>query len=125
MSGLVDLFAPVALVLTAQPAGPGTVMASGSPAVATALTPQVQDPATAPQVPSDSSHILLLDAARVPVQNQVRIERRIVVRITPRSRAPRQDLMAMMPRQPLSRSYEEENAQMRTDQINCRGPKHP
>ncbi len=46
-------------------------------------------------------------ATILPAQNQVRIEQRVVVRISPQSRAPRQSLMAELPPQELPPRFEE------------------
>lgn len=47
------------------------------------------------------------DARRADVRQQVRIERRIVIRVAPSSPETRTSLMSELPRRPMTRSYEE------------------
>ena len=54
--------------------------------------------------PAQGAPFDLLDAARrAPVQNQVRIEQRVVVRISPAPPRARTEMLAELPRRPLPR----------------------
>ncbi len=58
--------------------------------------------------PSQTSPTTLLDEAyRPPVQNQVRIQQRVIVRVSPAPPRARTQMLADLPRRPMRQSYEE------------------
>jgi len=58
--------------------------------------------------PSQTSPTTLLDEAyRPPVQNQVRIQQRVIVRVSPAPPRARTQMMADLPRRPMRQRYEE------------------
>lgn len=58
--------------------------------------------------PSQTSATTLLDEAyRAPVQNQVRIRQRVIVRVSPAPPRARTQIMADLPRRPMRQGYEE------------------
>ena len=91
MINFADLFASLALLLAVP-------VTSSDPAADVALTPppkqQVEE---ADKLPIGKDDWLGLDTfRRGPLQHQVRIQQRVIIRITPPARAPRQSLMAEM-----------------------------
>lgn len=59
-----------------------------------------QPPVSAPQAEKDLGEFPVSDSLRVPVDNQVRIERQITIRISPRGAAPRMPMFEMPDRGP-------------------------
>jgi hypothetical protein len=55
----------------------------------------------------DAAYRVSLEANRAPKVGQVRIEQRVVIRISPRPRATRQDLLAQLPRGEVATRLEE------------------
>lgn len=92
MPGIYALLAPVALLIP--------LSGSDLPVEALALTADTVEQVDAVEEGRQSEiwRDFLVAAHEVPVQNQVRIEQRVVVRIAPREPSARQDLMAELPR---------------------------
>ena len=86
MNALAALFASLALALPSATAVP--------PDAGVGLTPRE---AAANEPPADPAWLPFQAPSSVPVANQVRIERRVTIRIAPRTPAARQSLMAQMP----------------------------
>ena len=101
MDSLFAILAPLAMLLPMVGQGDRESVASGQVWL---------DPAKGDQQADEgriSEHILFDVSVISPIQNQVRIEQRVVVRISPQSTAPRQSLMAELPQQPLPPRFEE------------------
>ncbi|WP_427967058.1 hypothetical protein [Altererythrobacter sp.] len=101
MNGLYALLAPVALLVP--------IFGQSEPVPSAVEAARLDPNADAlPIAESSPSGRNWLDAPRsVPVQNQVRIEQRVIVRVSPRSQVARQNLMAELPQQPLPQRFEE------------------
>lgn len=96
MNSLAALFAPLALLLSSAP-----VLLPAGEASLTPREPAANEPAAAPSW-------LGFDApGSVPVADQVRIERRVTIRVVPRSPVPRQSLMAELAVAPLPANMSE------------------
>jgi hypothetical protein len=102
MNSLAVFLSPVALLLPAFAAD----LPHASPAPETAHDASVP----AREAPVAASEALgLLDAARqVPVQHQVRIEQRVIIRIAPSSPAVRERMLSALSRRSSQTAYEEQ-----------------
>ncbi|MEP5938729.1 MAG: hypothetical protein ABJ239_10410 [Erythrobacter sp.] len=101
MHGLIAIFAPIALLL---PLG-GVTMGPSASGPISQLDPEKVEKIAKPETLSETPRF---DAFySVPVQRQVRIERRVTIRIAPQQTAPRQNLIADLPRQAAPPKYEE------------------
>lgn len=98
MIKLAVILASGALVLPAA-AGPDVAYGADGRDV---LPPETGFMASAPEPLT-----LLDDARRVPDQNQVRIEQRVIIRISPSSTEARERIMADVPRRPMRESVQE------------------
>ena len=103
MPSILAYLAPIALLLPLGTAGQGLVVVEDQPARL--------DPDEADRM-SQLGHELRLplgvdNAAPVLVARQVRIERRVTIRIAPQSRVQRQSLIAELPQPPQPLRYEE------------------
>lgn len=90
MPNLAALFAPLALIV------PGTVADQGVPAdypAGTMLLPEAEQV----EEPGKGGGFLLQTLRELPARYQVRIERRLVIRVSPRRAPVRQNLMADLP----------------------------
>ena len=109
MPSVFAYFAPLALLLPIGASGDLASQWADDPAK---LDPReverISGPTDKLQAASNTQAVLPLD-----VSYQVRIERRVTVRIAPRSRAPRQNLMADLEQSPQPIRYEE------GDNANC------
>lgn len=102
MNSFADLFAPLALLLSLQPVGE-----AAEDAVSLTPEPEEQLRETKPVGAQRIDWLAFRSFDMRPHQGQVRIEQRVIVRISPRSRSPRQDLMSLAPQQSTLRKYEE------------------
>lgn len=101
MDSLIAIFAPLALLLPIL----GQEDREESGPQAALLDPEV---AQSEEMRGRLNEGTRFDVATIlPAQNQVRIEQRVVVRITPQSPAPRQSLMAELPQRALPPRFEE------------------
>lgn len=94
MERLVVVLAPLIALLS----GGGPIDASQGGASIEAASADAslhQAPASAPQVEEDLGEFPVSGSFRVPVANQVRIERQITIRISPRGAAPRPPMFEM------------------------------
>jgi len=105
--------APVALLL---PAFAASVHVPTSPAAKGAVAPGALTAQAAPDEPhagraleannSTDASLRVLDRARVPAPlNQVRIEQRVVIRISPSSQGQRERMLAALPRRPIATTF--------------------
>ena len=99
MRSMISYFAPIAILL---PLGIASHASNGEGGGQAKLDPRAVETLT--QSDPGAREVWRTDVSRVPqtAQYQVRIERRVTVRISPRSSAPRQSLMAEMTQQPIS-----------------------
>lgn len=104
MPRTIAYFAPLAILL---PLGMASHASNGEGGGQAKLDPRAVEmlSSSGPATPKEWR----ADISRDPLkaEYQVRIERRVTVRITPRSSAPRQSLMAELPQQPISPRFEE------------------
>lgn len=101
MNSILAIFAPIVLWLPIAGQGDAVAIAEES----ARLDPKLAPIADAGKGEPDRA---ALDAPYVvPVQNQVRIEQRVIVRVSPRRPAARQSLMAELPQRELPRRFEE------------------
>lgn len=97
MNSLAALLAPLALLLPAPVGPPAPVETQPEDSA------QKADDAV-PQSPPGWR--LVADAFRIPNQSQVRIQRKVTVRIAPRSQPQRNNLLATLPQAELDKRYE-------------------
>ncbi|MBE5073064.1 hypothetical protein IM511_01940 [Erythrobacteraceae bacterium E2-1 Yellow Sea] len=100
MPGIFALLAPVALLI---PLSGSDLPSNDAANEDTSLLIETANEAR----PDETIREILLVPYDDPIQNQVRIERRVVVRISPREPAGRQNLMAELPRAPAPQRFEE------------------
>ena len=100
MIDLMALIAPLALLTLV----PGQGADGRDRAESVNLDPDIE---TVADVGRGTLALPITQADRTPVQNQVRIEQRVIVRITPRRTLSRQSMVADMPPQPVTRRFEE------------------
>lgn len=98
MNQFAALLAPLALLL------PGAAAVDGG-----RLVPQPTTSAPAPDVETAQGQawLVLFDAFRSPVQEQVRIEQRMTIRISPRPPAPPPNMLMELPQNGLAPQFEE------------------
>lgn len=102
MAGIHALLAPVALLIPLSNAdAPVDSAALSADAAAQA------DRAAADSQPSEHVRQLFMAPYATPSQHQVRIEQRVIVRISPRSPSSRQNLVADLSRAPAPQNFEE------------------
>jgi len=111
MTSLFAHFLPLALLLPALadalPVASGAADAHSGSAVAHAA-PEQGTPALGLQAAEAMSELRVLDGAHRPVlQNQVRIERRVIVRISPSPEAQRERMLSALPRRQMRRHFDE------------------
>ncbi len=105
MHGILAILAPLALALPVGLWSDGAASAPDRHDVTNRLDPRSAGKVAAPEQLSETSrHQTFL---QVPVQNQVRIERRVTIRIAPHTAAARQNLVADLPQQAAPREYRE------------------
>lgn len=113
MNQLAALFAPLLLLfpgVTPVAGGPGDV--GGQVVDLGRLVPAPADAAAEADSAEVQGWALLIDSIRPPVQEQVRIEQRMTIRISPRmSMMPQPDMMMDLPRQGMPRQMRERNFQ--------------
>ncbi|MDE2596663.1 MAG: hypothetical protein KGL44_07290 [Sphingomonadales bacterium] len=114
MNQLAAMFAPLLLLLPGatavdaarQAAGP---VAGHGAAEQAGMVPPPSAVVADPEVAEAMAWSVLYDAFRAPVQDQVRIEQRMTIRITPRAPAPMPEMLMDLPRQGISPRFEERN----------------
>jgi hypothetical protein len=113
MNQLAALFAPLLLLFPGvTPVAGGQGDFGGQVGDPGRLVPAPEDAATAADSPEMQGWALLIDSIRPPVQEQVRIEQRMTIRISPRmSMMPQPDMMMDLPRQGMPRQMRERNFQ--------------
>lgn len=98
MHSFAGLFAPLALLL---PSAAASEQAALTPEGEAVQAPAGFDPAR------EQPFKIFYDSYRAPSQGQVRVTRRVVIRITSHPRSARENLSAELPRAPLSAHLEE------------------
>ncbi len=115
MNALKPLFYPLALLLPAWMGLSSSDVQQSSPVSASPVTPVANNSPKHPRPELGFSNdqqgtqaLRMLERAhRHEPQNQVRIERRIIVRVSPASQAQRERMLASLPRRTRSESYAE------------------
>lgn len=115
MPSMLALAAPFALILPIL--GQGLLQAEGGAvdregdAIAQSAAPDFEEKPEAPYSPANAA-VSPLDAFYGgQVARQVRIDRRVTIRITPRREGPRNSLLARLPQRGMSLAYEERDTE--------------
>src|SRR6187402_2562358 len=104
MHAFVALLSPLALLLPAA-----VIDMAGADEATVARVAEPKEPAQGLDGPPAEPLRILMDARQAPLLGQVRIEQRVIIRISPSSAAAREQMMADLRRQGSSAtSYQEE-----------------